>query len=152
MKKITAFILMIACLFAIAVPAAAAAETGTRIYYYEDGSYLVVTVTEGLRTRASGTVTGSTQSTYYNSSGVLQWIVTLNGRFTYDGSTAKCTATNITATIYGSDGWSCSQNSSYASGASAYGSATMVRTVGGSQVSTKPVSLKLTCDKNGNLS
>lgn len=151
MKRMITFALVLACLLSLAAPASAASTDSREITYYDDGSYLIVTVSTAPQSRASGTTPGSASAEYYNADDVLRWVVTLTGSFTYNGSSATCTSANIDATIYES-GWSCSSKSAYASGSSAIGSATMVRKVLGVQVDSVPVSLKITCDKNGALS
>lgn len=151
MRKILTILLALACLLNLAVPAAAASNTESQTVYFEDGSYAVITLSTAPQTRAGNTVSGGKDWSYYDANDKLCWVVTLTGSFTYNGSSATCTSANIDATIYES-GWSCSSKSAYASGSSAIGSATMVRKVLGVQVDSVPVSLKITCDKNGALS
>lgn len=140
--------LLMVCLLPVQVLAAEQEETVT---YYEDGSYTVTTVEKRLTARAAGTVTGTTTENYYSSANVLQWKAVLNATFTYTGSSATCTSVNsLNVTIYNS-AWSVGSKSTSKSGNTAYGYLTMNRQIiGGTQ--GVPVTLTLTCDKNGNLS
>lgn len=152
MKRILAVLLAVACCLTMAATAfAASVEENTEITYFEDGSYLVKTITTEKSARAT-TVSGAVDAEYYNASDELRWVVTLSGTFTYtSGVSSSCTSASISATAYGG-GWSCSTKNAYASGNSAVGSATMIRKVLGIQVDSIPVSMTLSCDKYGNLS
>lgn len=151
MKKLITLLLAAACMLSLTVPAMAHGAED-RMIHYDDGSYLVISTMEIPETRAGNTTTGNTKATYYNSDHVLQWTVTLYGAFTYNGSSSTCTKASINVTISGSDGWSCTSKTADSSGSSAVGSATIIRTVSGEVVSTRTVPLRLTCDRNGNLS
>ena len=127
-----------------------AAEREQEIIRFEDGSYAVVeTTTSGAR--ASGRTSGSRPYTYYDSTGTAQWKVVLNGSFTYTGSSATYTSASCSVTIYNSEWYTISKNASK-SGSTATGSFSMGRKLLGSAIETKDVTLKLSCDKNGNLS
>ena len=151
MKKLITLLLAATCILSLSVPAMAHGAED-RMIHYDDGSYLVISTMEMPETRAGNTTGGSTKATYYNSDHVLQWTVTLYGAFTYNGSSSTCTKASINVTISGSDGWSCTSKTADTSGSSAVGSATIIRTVSGEVVSTRTVPLRLTCDRNGNLS
>lgn len=152
-KRILAVLLTVACCLTMAATAfAASAEENTEITYFEDGSYLVKTITTEKSARAASTISGAVDAKYYNASDELRWVVTLSGTFSYtSGVSSSCTSASISATAYGG-GWSCSTKNANASGNSAVGSATMIRKVLGIQVDSIPVSLTLSCDKYGNLS
>ena len=150
-KKILSLLtacLLVVCLLPVQVLAAEREETVT---YYADGSYTVTTVEKYLTARASGTVTGNETKNYYSSSNKLQWKAVLNATFTYTGSSATCTKVNsLNVTIYDS-AWSVGSKSTSKSGNTAYGYLTMNGAIiGGTQ--GVPVTLTLSCDKNGNLS
>lgn len=150
-KKILSLLtacLLVVCLLPVQVLAAEREETVT---YYADGSYTVTTVEKHLTARASGTVTGNETKNYYSSSNKLQWKAVLNATFTYTGSSATCTKVNsLNVTIYDS-AWSVGSKSTSKSGNTAYGYLTMNgKLVSGTQ--GVPVTLTLSCDKNGNLS
>lgn len=127
-----------------------AAEYNTETIYFEDGSYLVVEMIPNCA-RASGNLTGSKPSTFYNSDGDAQWKVTLTGSFTYTGSSSSCSSSSVSVTIYDSS-WYVVSKSSGKSGNTATASVTMGRKSLGVTVQKVPVSLSLSCDANGNLS
>lgn len=150
MKRIACFLLS-AVLMLYCIPLFGnAAECGREVIRFEDGSYIVVEVTNS-GARASKSTNGSKTSTFYNRNNVAQWMAELKGSFTYDGSSATCTSASSSVTIYNSDWYTVSKNASK-SGSTATGSFSMGRKLLGSTVETKNISLKLSCDKNGNLS
>lgn len=114
-----------------------------------DDGYIVVDVFS-LGMRASGSVTGGKQYTYYDNSNTAQWKAVLTGTFSYTGSSSSCTASSVDVTIYNS-AWYVFTKSASKSGNTAKASVTMKRTYDGIPVSV-PVSLTLSCDANGNLS
>lgn len=142
---------VLACLLLVcALPVQAYAQQ-EEVIYYDDGSYTVTTVERYAATRASGTISGRNMKNHYSSDNVLQWRAVLDASFSYNGSSATCTAVNsFNVTIYNSD-WSVGSKSTSRSGNTAYGYLTMNRKiVGGTQ--GVPVTVTLSCDKNGNLS
>ena len=146
MKKLISVILVAMLVFSC-LPVAGAAETvATEKIEFDDGSYLIVeTIRSGAR--AAHSISGSKPYTYYNASDVAQWKATLYGTFTYTGSSATCTASSISTTIYDSS-WSTGSKSASKSGNKATGSATMKK----STVKSVPVSLSLSCSASGSLS
>lgn len=150
MKRIICGILTLILVFS-ALPVVATAAQGEReILYFEDGSYLVSEVIS-VSTRASGTISGSKPYTYYSTDGRTLWKATLNGTFRYTGSSATCTNSSISVSIYDSS-WYTISKSAGKSGSSATGSASMSMKSAGVTVMTVPVSMSLTCDANGKLS
>ena len=143
---------VLACLLLVcALPVQAYAQQ-EEVIYYDDGSYTVITVqTESAVTRATNSRNGSKDFRHYDSGNTLCWKATLTATFSYNGSSATCTAVNsFNVTIYNSD-WSVGSKSTSRSGNTAYGYLTMSRKiVGGTQ--GVPVTVTLSCDKNGNLS
>lgn len=153
MRKIFCFLLaafMLAAMLPFGTLAAEEASESVSYVYYEDGSYLKVTITEAM-SRASGTKTGSKKYEHLDSSGNLCWTATLRGTFTYTGTSATCTASSCDVSI---------SNSSYnvvsktvgKSGGSATATLTMGKKFLGITISEDTYNLKLTCDKDGNLS
>lgn len=140
--------LLVVCLLPVQALAAEREETVT---YYADGSYTVTTVEKHLTARASRTTSGTKVKNYYSSSNELQWKAVLDATFTYTGFSATCTKVNsLNVTIYDS-AWSVGSKSTSKSGNTAYGYLTMNGAIiGGTQ--GVPVTLTLSCDKNGNLS
>ena len=120
------------------------------VTYYPDGSYTTTEVIQA-GSRASGGTTGSKVKKHYNSNGSLMWKVTLTGSFTYTGSSATCTSSSISTTVYDST-WSTGSKSASKSGSTAKGSATMNRKVNGTTVTSTTANLSLTCSADGKLS
>lgn len=149
MKRIFAIILT-ALMLSVSLISASAEEG--KVIRFDDGSYLVITVEadKGFA-RASQKVTGSTYYNYYSSGGTTEWKATMRATFTYTGSSATCTSVdNLSVNIYDS-GWSLVSKSTRRSGNTAYGDVVMERSIiGGTQ--GVPVTLTLSCDRNGNLS
>lgn len=127
---------------------ATSTSENSQITYLDDGSYYVTTITESL---VRSTKTGSRSTTYYSSSDVAQWKVTVKGTFSYDGTSATCTSASHTVTIYDDDWYTYSQNS-YESSNKAIAEVTMKLKMLGIVINTRDVTITLTCDKNGNLS
>ena len=119
------------------------------IEYFEDGSYLVTTITESV-SRAS-TKSGSKTTTYHNSSNETQWTYKITGTFSYTGSSATCTAVSDSYTIV-NDNWHMSSHSCSKSGNTASGTVTMKYKVLGITFDTVSDSLTLTCSSTGVLS
>lgn len=149
MKRIFS-ILLAAILMVSILPAAGSAAETMETIYYDDGSYLTIEVIFS-PARATWSVTGNKQYTYYNSSSVSQWKAVLTGTFTYTGSSSSCTASSVNVTIYDSS-WYVISKSASKSGNKATASVTMGEKADGVTIMRVPVSLALTCDANGNLS
>lgn len=149
MKRIISMCLVIS-LFLILFPISASAlEVSEQTIYLDDGNYIIVTI-ESYDLRASGTKTGSkTYTGYYG--GSAAWKVILSGTFTYTGSSATCTDSGCSTSVYNSEWYTVSKSAGKSSNA-ATANASMGRKVLGVTVETVPVNLKLTCDANGNLS
>lgn len=153
MKKIMSILLVMSILVMFPITAFASEDTSsanknTYTTYFDDGSYYVTTITESLtRSTKSGTKT----TTHYNSSGEALWKASVNGSFTYTGSSVTCTSASHSVTIY-EDVWYTYSQNSYKSGNKAIANVVMKRKFLGIVVETKEANLTLTCDVNGNLS
>ncbi|MGN0659015.1 MAG: hypothetical protein ACI4LA_05355 [Emergencia sp.] len=119
--------------------------------YFPDGSYAVIeTVTE----QQSGIILFATETTkkahttytYYNASNIKAWDFTLDGTFSYNGTTAKAAAASTSYNIYVS-GWKCSNRKAWTTGATAKGSATFTY----NSLMSKDVTLGLKCSANGTI-
>ncbi len=153
MKKIISILLTMVIVVMLPITAFASEDTSSSnensyTTYFDDGSYSVTTITESL---ARSTKSGSKTTTVYNSSDEALWKVTVNGSFTYTGSSVTCTSASHSITIYNDDWYTYSQ-SSYKSGNKAIANVVMKRKFLGIVVETKEANLTLTCDVNGNLS
>lgn len=151
MKKISAvFLTCILILFALPLQVQAQQRD---VIYYADGSYTIVAIegsVDGM-TRTTSSKTGTKHYDHYTSSGQLQWKVTLTATFTFDGSASTCTSVQTPGiTIYAND-WTVSSKSSYRNGNTATANVEMKKS--GLLGSKKyPVTITLSCDKNGTLS
>lgn len=146
MKKLVSVILVLVFVFSCLPVAGAAEMVATEKIEFDDGSYLIVeTIQNGAR--AARSISGSKPYTYYNASNEAQWQVNLYGTFTYTGSSATCTASSVSTTIYNSS-WSTVSKSASKSGNKATGSVTMKQ----STVKSVPISLSLSCSASGSLS
>lgn len=123
-----------------------------RVVYYDDGSYDVITITVDMKaTRATGTKTGMITKDRRNSDGKLEWRASMKATFTYDGSTSRCTSVDSPSVVIYDNTWSLDSKSCSKSGNTATGNITMAKKLllGSGKV---PITLTLSCDKNGNLS
>lgn len=154
MMKRNVISLMLALLLIAALPMSVLAAEPARVTaeteYFEDGSYLVTTISESAA-RASGTKEGKKIQSYYNPGGSLAWQATLTATFTYNGTTAGCTSVSCPVTIYNT-AWSLVSRVTSRSGNTATANFTMGYTSSSGSVSEYPYTITLICDKYGNLS
>lgn len=152
MKRTISLVLLTALLISVFPLNCFAASVDEEIVvtYLEDGSYIVETIYIS-QTRASGAKTGSKEAVYYDSNGSAEWKAVLTGTFSYTGSTATCTASSCSVTIYNSNWYVVSKTASK-SGNIASADVTMGKKLLGVTVTKVTDSITLTCDKNGNLS
>lgn len=121
---------------------------------FEDGSYIETTITENSSPNifaTNSTKNGKKTSTYKNSDGKTLWSITVNGAFSYNGTSSKCTSSSITTTCPDTN-WKLSNKSANKSDATAIATATAKRYVGSTCVQTITRSVRLTCSKTGTLS
>lgn len=161
MKKRVLSLIMAGLLLATPVTAFAQEPTGTSNTVYtavsecSDGGYLITTIEEedtGIAAFAASTKKASKTTKYYNNNNVLQWYVTVNGTFSYvKGKSSACTAASVTAVSKAST-WKISSKKASKSGSTATASATAKQYKNGIFFQSITKTVKLTCDKNGNLS
>ena len=125
-------------------------ESIRSITYLKNGDCLVEFMPK-IVTEQRDSVIGQKSYYYKNSDGVIRWTATLTGTFTYNGSTATCTAASCETSVQ-SGNWSETYNHAYPSGNKAQADVTMVRKVLFITVQTETAHLILTCNGNGNLS
>lgn len=151
MKKFLSLgIILLFVIGCLAIPVSAqhisAENVTTKTEILEDGSYFIVeTGIYPTYTRASAK-SGYKTATYYTASNVAIWAITVNGSFSYTGSSSTATSASCTITRYDSNTSTVSKNA-YTSGSSAVGTATVKY----KNINTDKT-VQLTCDKNGNLS
>ncbi len=142
--------LLLAFIFPINAMAASIQSTEERSVYFEDGSYITVTLSE-VQTRASGTKSGSKTYRSYTSDGTEEWRAVLTGTFTYTGSSATCTASSCNITI-SNTAWYVVSKTATKSSNTAKASITMGRKLLGVTIEKKSADLSLSCSANGTLS
>lgn len=125
--------------------------SSTTTEYFDDGSYLVTTITEEANNSRATTKTASKTATYKNSDGDILWTYKVTGTFSYTGSSSTCTAVSDSYTI-SNDNWHMDSHSTSRSGNTAYGTVTMKRKFLGITTSTVSKDLTLTCSATGVLS
>lgn len=120
------------------------------IIYLNDGYYITVEVTE-VQSRALNTKSGSKTYVCRDSSGNEDWRAVVTGTFAYTGEISYCTSYNCNVTITDSAWYTISKSSSK-DGATAIGNVTMGCKLLGITIKEQSATIRLTCDKNGNLS
>ena len=149
LKRIFSFLFA----FVLLLPVQALAineDEAASIIYFEDGSYITITINE-FESRASGSKTGQKTYVYTSNNGTVCWESTLTGTFTYTGTSSVCTSSSCDVTIYESAFYVVSKTAS-TSGNSAIATLTMGRKMLGITVAKNTYNMSLTCDINGNLS
>ena len=150
-------VVILATMFIIPVNAANEKDfviggTNVEIEYLENGDYIVTYIeTDSIivpdASTQSTTVTKTKTKNYLNSAGDVMWCVKVQGTFTYDGSTSKCTNAAHRASSYAST-WSIVSASSSKSGNTATATAKAAHSdASGSNYYTRSVTL--TCSKTG---
>ena len=151
MKKI---ILSLVLMFLMLIPMEVGAlDTNTTTYYeyLDDGSYYEITIEEKLIGVRSSIVKGNKTAKYKDGNGKACWYVKVTGTFSYNGKSATCTASSVSAGVY-DNSWKITNKSSSHSGASASASATATYYYNGKAVDKKTKTVKLSCSANGKLS
>ena len=120
---------------------------------FEDGSYLIVTLTEekSSNLRATSTKTGSKTFTLYNSNDEKVLVMKLTATFSYTGSSATCTNVAPTFTVYNSN-WRVTKSTGTKSGNKGIGDFTAKQYVVNVPINTKDVTITITCSNTGVLS
>lgn len=147
MKRLARGVIFLLCIGMLLTPALAAGpeEQQETVIVYEDGSCLTITLTVYPFQSRSTARYGTKAYDYTDNSGSKVFTYTLEGWFTYDGTTSQATNVKGTAAIYKS-GWSVQSHNEYCSGNTVYG------TITASDSSTsKTIYGYITCDKNGNI-
>lgn len=159
MKKVFAIILSMLMMFSLCSFAFAKRDdtiVNSSVEVYADGSYGITTIKEYVVDMpdsakvSNAAKSGSTSYSYYTSSNVLLWKVTLNATFTYNGTTATCTSATPSYTVYNSS-WKVTKSTASHSGNTATGSFTAKRYTLGIPVETVNKTLTLTCSPNGTI-
>ena len=146
-KKAISFLLAAVLVVCFSVTAFAADDNGRvvsrTVEQYANGAYAVITVYDDTIARA-GTKTGHKDFKYYVS-GSLAWTFTVHGSFSYNGSSATCTAASYTCNINKSE-WYRVKGEAYPSGSAAIAKGMMQKKSTGKRVYP---TVTLTCTPNG---
>lgn len=150
--------LMTAALFSSTVSAADAIPYDNiiteTIEYYDDGSYITVTIFDetAIVTQSSTYIKqGSKTQILHNADGEEAWSFTVHGTFSVDpGVSAVCVEASHSISI-SDDAWKNESASSYCSGNQAIGDASFVKKILFFTADVKECHVVLTCDENGNL-
>ena len=152
MKRILSLVFVLVFILSSFCINATAKTDDENIIYFEDGSYIVISeITETTISRASNTKGGQKSATHYDSDGEAQWKATLDAQFTYTGSSATCTSSKITYTIYDSS-WKITEATATKSGNKAMGNVTAKKYFLGIPTKTVEKAITITCSANGTLS
>ena len=128
---------------------AASLASVTKQEFMEDGSYYE-TVIEYKYVKA-GINNASKTTTYKNSSGQALWYVKVIADFTYNGTSATCTSSSVSAGNYVNT-WKIMSKSASKRGNSAFATAVAGQYMGGTCGGTYSKTVTLNCDKNCKLS
>ncbi len=154
MKKLISLIMLIVMIFSISTINTLAYDNNSdsEVTYLEDGSYLVIDIIEDTaNSRATSTKSGTKNLNYYSADDELLWKATLKGTFSYNGTSATCTAASITHTVYDST-WKITSATATKSGNKAVGDVTAKHYFLGIPIKTLEQSFKITCSASGTLS
>ena len=127
-----------------------ALEETSNVTYYENGYYFETSIT-ALNSEARSAKEGSKTVYCKDSSGKTLWTVTVNGRFTYNGSTSSCTAATISTSVKDAN-WKITNKSSSKTGNTAKATATAICYLNGNPINSQTKTVTLKCNANGKLS
>lgn len=122
----------------------------SEIIHLEDGTYLEITMA-CVEARASGTKSGKKIVHNRNADDSLNWTATLSASFTYNGSSSVCTRASCTVEIFDTE-WYEISNATTRSGNTATAELKMGHKFLGITIAKPTYTIKLSCDKDGNLS
>lgn len=158
MKKILSVIVSLVLIICFCVTGVAVdtdrASSQTYVEYFEDCSYLTITIEEEkslISTFAANTKKGSKTITYTDSNDEAQWTATVKGTFAYTGTTAMCTASSITYTV-SNDNWKITSATASKTMNKAVGNVTAKKYTLGVPVKTVEETVTLICSASGVLS
>lgn len=149
-KSFLCLILSLLMLLSVFPEVQASSSAEKQIVHLDDGRYIIVTIDESV-SRAINSKTGQTKYESFAADGTPEWEIVLKGTFIYTGTSATCTQSTISVTVY-ADNWYEVSKTAGKSGASATGSVTMGRKVLGITVAKETYDMTLTCSPTGTLS
>lgn len=117
--------------------------------YLGDGIYVETYVIDHkISCFATNTVSKTKVSDYKNSKGTLIYRISVTGTFTYNGTSATCTASSVNAETYLSD-WKVVSKSASKSGNTASATAIFSQYLNGHLIQSKNPTITLTCSATG---
>ena len=123
--------------------------------YFDDGSFVIITLTEDTTASAHATTyskSGSKHYVFYNEEKVELWRFTVHGTFSINpGISSTCTADSYSVNI-SDKSWQNESASSYKSGNQSVGDATFIQKYLFITIKVQDCHVTLSCDSNGNLS
>lgn len=158
MKQTLTFFISLTMIFTFCLNVLAVDEATpsieTSIEYFEDGSYIITTITEektSYATFTTKTKSGSKKITYKNTDGEVMWTATLTANFTYTGSSSSCTSSSIVYNVSDST-WKITSATTSNSGNKATGNVIAKHYFVGIPIKTIEATTTLACSANGTLS
>ncbi len=151
MKKIIIAFLLTLIVF-LPINNVSALENKSYTFEYEkNGNYYETSITyDTPLARAASSVNGHKTITCKSSSGKILWSVTVNGTFTYNGSSSTCTSASVSTSV--SDGnWKIASKSSSKSGNTAKATATAHYYLNGNIIDRQTKTVTLKCSASGKL-
>ena len=150
MRRILSVMLVFCLVFPFALTAGAAMPTLEGSLALSSNDYYCVSeiqvIEETVSRSTAKTITAKKSTTYYSPENVAIAVVTVIGSFTYDGTAAKATASDVTYQVLDT-AWRWYDDYSYCSGATAIAVAFFKL-----DIATERVEVRLTCSPTGTLS
>lgn len=142
------FILLFgSCFSASAYDGDSTKQTNIQTIVMEDGSEVVVTEELIINDSARASTRSATKRQSFTKNGTTIAVIALTAEFSYTGSTVSVVSKELSeCTLY--NNWSYSQTSLTSSGGTVTLSAKLKKLLN----TSVPVSISITCDKNGNIS
>lgn len=125
MKKFLALTLLLTllCCTFFCFPASATETTKVTVEKLDNGDYIETIITYYETDDRAATRSGSKTNNYKNGDGEIMWSVTVNGTFTYNGTTSSCTSVSRSTSAPGAN-WTIKSSSCSKSGNCATATAT----------------------------
>lgn len=149
--RLLAACLAVACLLPIPASAAGQATAGATASVGDlDSSTFTQETTYTVQ--PNGAKIGQTMYEFRRSDGAPIWRITVSATFTYNASGGRCVYVYAPSVVVYDDDWCVVSKSTSRDGDTAIGSITMGLKLLSGRINELPVTLTLSCDKNGNLS
>ncbi len=156
MKKFSCVVLIIILLI-VSQTQVFANESGKNIEieYFEDGSYVIISIESSMGDKEFSVATTSTTATktykYYNADNVAQWYVAVTGTFNYGDGMSRCIRSSVSAESYSSN-WEIAEKTASKSLHTAMATATAEYYINGNLKETIIREVRLSCSPTGEFS